>query len=263
MPRSARVSDQNFRQLLRLIGECREIGADAFIWRQHLLVGMRPLLGDFLGIVGAGRFALPARVARPSLIVEHGWDCDSSRRHWLEYMAQMGPQADPYMNRFLEIFDPPLQTRVRRQLVSDADHFRSDYYQDYLRPLHLGDSLCSFLETSDGRFEAVVLHRRINDPPWTARELQVLDLLHREIAPMIGRELADFDGHDAVPLPPRMHQTLDAMLEGLSEKETAARLDLSGHTVHQYVKALYRRYRVRSRSELLALWIRRHRLSLP
>ena len=60
-----------------------------------------------------------------------------------------------------------------------------------------------------------------------------------------------------------MHQTLDAMLEGLSEKETAARLDLSGHTVHQYVKALYRRYRVRSRSELLALWIRRHRLSLP
>ena len=53
------------------------------------------------------------------------------------------------------------------------------------------------------------------------------------------------------------------MLEGLSEKETAARLDLSGHTVHQYVKALYRRYRVRSRSELLALWIRRHRLSLP
>ena len=75
---------------------------------------------------------------------------------------------------------------------------------------------------------------------------------------MVGGELASADGHPS-PLAPRLQETLDATLEGLSEKEIAARLRLSEHTVHQYVKALYRRYRVRSRAELMALWVLRHR----
>jgi DNA-binding NarL/FixJ family response regulator len=50
----------------------------------------------------------------------------------------------------------------------------------------------------------------------------------------------------------RLLQTLCLLLDGLSEKEIAAALQLSPHTVHDYVKSLYRTYRVRSRAELHA-----------
>src|SRR5947208_3414341 len=49
----------------------------------------------------------------------------------------------------------------------------------------------------------------------------------------------------------RMEQTLRSLLGGDSEKQVAAKLGLSQHTVHVYVKALYRKYGVSSRGELL------------
>jgi DNA-binding CsgD family transcriptional regulator len=55
-----------------------------------------------------------------------------------------------------------------------------------------------------------------------------------------------------VSLSPRLRQTLERLLVGDSEKEVAARLGLSRHTVHVYVKTLYRRFDVSSKGELFA-----------
>jgi DNA-binding CsgD family transcriptional regulator len=64
---------------------------------------------------------------------------------------------------------------------------------------------------------------------------------------------------DSTPVPtnvaelsPRQEQTLQYLLGGDSEKQVARKLKLSQHTVHVYVKALYRRFGVSSRAELLA-----------
>ena len=52
-------------------------------------------------------------------------------------------------------------------------------------------------------------------------------------------------------LSPRERDTLDCLLTGAAEKEVAARLGLSVHTVHSYVKSLYRKLGVSTRAELL------------
>lgn len=57
-------------------------------------------------------------------------------------------------------------------------------------------------------------------------------------------------------LPPRQQQVLFRLQSGNSEKEIAWALGISRHTVHVYVKLLYRSFGVRSRGELLSLWIR-------
>ena len=70
--------------------------------------------------------------------------------------------------------------------------------------------------------------------------------------------VAPINFEDAAPVPglsPRESQTLGRLLKGFSEKQIALALSISRHTVHIYVKQLYRRFRVNSRSELLALWI--------
>jgi len=64
---------------------------------------------------------------------------------------------------------------------------------------------------------------------------------------------------DLPPLSPRMQQTLELLLAGDSEKQIAGKLKLSRHTVHVYVKALYRGFGVASRGELLSRFIDRCR----
>jgi DNA-binding NarL/FixJ family response regulator len=57
-------------------------------------------------------------------------------------------------------------------------------------------------------------------------------------------------------LSPRMRDTLQHLLCGDSEKEVAARLKLSPHTVHIHVKNLYKHFQVCSRGELMARCLR-------
>src|SRR5258705_13889439 len=54
----------------------------------------------------------------------------------------------------------------------------------------------------------------------------------------------------------RKQQTLERLLHGLAEKQIAKELSISVHTVHVYVKQLYKTFRVNSRGELLSLWLR-------
>ena len=56
-------------------------------------------------------------------------------------------------------------------------------------------------------------------------------------------------------LSPRMRQTLRLLLEGDSEKQIAQKLRLSQHTIHVYVKALYRGFGVNSRGELMSHFV--------
>ena len=56
-------------------------------------------------------------------------------------------------------------------------------------------------------------------------------------------------------LSPRYSRVLDQLLAGKSEKEMAPILELSTRTVHKYVEHVYRAFSVRSRAELMALFI--------
>lgn len=73
-------------------------------------------------------------------------------------------------------------------------------------------------------------------------------------------------GPPAAQLPnlsPRMRQTLDRLLIGDSEKQIAAHLGVSKHTIHVYVKALYKGFDVCSRGELLAKFVTPATFSSP
>lgn len=109
------------------------------------------------------------------------------------------------------------------------------------------------------------LHGSVSDP--TQRKRRLLADLCRLIGEDLngnlnGRPHAHANGNSAAngdsDLSPRLRQTLKSLLAGDSEKQVAAHMGLSQHTVHVYVKALYRRYGVSSRGELLARWVKKN-----
>ena len=78
-----------------------------------------------------------------------------------------------------------------------------------------------------------------------------------EIAVEVEVVACDDDGSALLRvLPPRLRETLQLLVEGFSEKQLADQMKLSPHTVHDYVKALYRRMGVQSRAELVARVVR-------
>jgi DNA-binding CsgD family transcriptional regulator len=78
-----------------------------------------------------------------------------------------------------------------------------------------------------------------------------------EMCKMLGDHLSGTtDVAQGVTLAPRLRQTLRALVRGDSEKQIASALGLSPHTVHVYVKQLYKRFNASSRGELLSRFIR-------
>jgi DNA-binding NarL/FixJ family response regulator len=89
------------------------------------------------------------------------------------------------------------------------------------------------------------------------REVMLLKLLHDEIAPLIGVCLATEEHFSRDGLSKRLRETLSQLLQGKSEKEVAAALQLRPGTVHEYITSIYRHFDVSSRAELMAYFVHR------
>jgi DNA-binding CsgD family transcriptional regulator len=79
-----------------------------------------------------------------------------------------------------------------------------------------------------------------------------------ELLTGVPQRRSNSDSGAAAPLPelaPRVRQTLGRLLQGDSEKQIASRLGISPHTIHVYIKTLYRTFNVNSRGELLARFV--------
>jgi DNA-binding CsgD family transcriptional regulator len=243
------------RDAYRLIGECRDLGNDPARWFPRMLEGLSRLVG---GIVTGGEGLAP-RVDRPMthLSAFESGMTPSERAILVAYMRDGGPAADPLFAR-LEYVAGKTITRTRRQVIRDADYHRSSVYDRYFRVGKVEHRLISVHRRSGERsISALCLHRAPRERDFSPREQGLLTLFHDELGPLVGRALVSVAEASPDDLSPRLRQTLACLLEGDSEKQVASRLGLSVPTVHQYVTALYKRFGVRSRGQLMAHALRR------
>jgi len=221
-----------------------------------MLEGLCGLLGAPVATGGEGQWPRPRRAVVVISAFEVGLD-SHARELYRAYHRELGPAGDPVF-RALQHVPDRLVTYTRRQLVSNTAWYGSVCWNDYYRPAHIDHQLTSVHQTSyDGAISASVLVRASGERDFSPRELQLLNFFHGELGPLIGRSLVSVLEPSPERLSLRLRQTLGCLLEGDSEKQVAARLNLSHATTHQYVTALYRRFRVQSRAQLLAHVMRR------
>src|SRR5205814_1002417 len=114
-----------------------------------------------------------------------------------------------------------------------------------------------------GRRLKLSFHREMTDQPFTQRDAHVLHIFNENLskaylasdaddAPSYGSTDVD---ERVTALPARVRPVLQRLLAGDAEKQAALALSLSPHTVHEYVKVLYRTFNVNSRGELLAQFV--------
>ncbi|HXL34347.1 MAG TPA: LuxR C-terminal-related transcriptional regulator [Gemmatimonadales bacterium] len=256
MAKSDLLRLQDVRDAYRLIGECRDLGSDPALWCPRMLEGLCRLIGAPMATGGEGQWSRPGRPVQVMSAFDVGLD-SHTRERYIAYHRELGPAGDPVF-RALQHVPGRVVTYTRRQLIPNTAWYGSVCWNDYYRPAHIDHQLTSVHQTSDeGAISAIALVRASGERDFSPRERQVLDFFHEELGPLIGRSLVSVLEPSPERLSPRLRQTLGCLLEGDSEKQVAARLNLSHATTHQYVTALYRRFRVQSRAQLLAHVMRR------
>jgi DNA-binding CsgD family transcriptional regulator len=213
-------------------------------------------------VMGGEMGGLPDGPLRTVGTTDWGWVSGFRREGWLEALRwfDRDPLEHPIFRSLVdELKRRPAATMPRRQLLADRDWYRSDAFNVIHVTAGVDATIHSFLpiaETGD-TFSGIILNRALGRRSFNEREQRLVAFLHAELTSQIGRSLARFDEPRPSALAPRAREVLRCVLEGDGDKQIAARLDLSRHTVNQYLKTIYRHFEVSSRAELLARWIRR------
>jgi DNA-binding CsgD family transcriptional regulator len=244
------------RRLLRLMREANELltaGSDPTL---HVISGLGGIVGaDASATADATDFRPTGRVT-VGPIVSAGLSQNDLDGIFRTYALE-GAGADPVV--------PIMATRHGAQPVYTCTRWESVTREQWDRSSvaegmrGLSESLYSTrLTGEDNRCNGVMLLRR--NTPFDEESKNLVRLFHLECYRELGERRNVAAAHAIIEgLPRRQRETLDCLLRGDSEKGAAARMNVSPHTLHNYVKALYSAFGVSSRPELLALCLRTSR----
>jgi DNA-binding CsgD family transcriptional regulator len=223
----------------------------------------------------AAAFTLQQPDVEPAIIgmIETGFASPAQRQAFAdEFSAQ--PFRDPFSRAALTRFtrtQADTMTLLRIDATDDSAWASDAHVITHRRRTGLGDAILSLHRASErGMLYALYIFRHaVTEPPhgsppagadivaaarFTPRERLLLDTAHRGIATFYRSEESTRRTSPAASLTPRLRETLEYLLTGLSERQVALKMSLSIHTVHDYVKTLYTHFGVSSRSDLLIKW---------
>jgi DNA-binding CsgD family transcriptional regulator len=263
MPKSMHIAHAHLQAISRLLGECRELGDDAVVWRQHFYAGLGRLLGAELVLSGevggclSGQYRMHGGTAWG---FERGFDLRGYEA--LGQAFAVDPcQSEMWTLQMEAIRDNPHKGFVLGgESTFPEQQWRRTYdYQVICRNMGVDRNIHSMQRIAAGHesYDSIALCRPPGESSFDEREAALLGWAHQETARLVGGALAGWADPSPSALAPRPRQVLHCLLEGDSDKQIAARLQLSPHTVNQYTKQIYRHFHVSGRTELLSRWIRR------
>lgn len=241
-----RLRLSHVRSVFRLLSEVRDLGASPLAWRRHMVTRLLKLVDG--GTCISAEAVIPKKPGSPRLLgTVIGGVSDPRLVSVYRALVERGGYALDLRQEGVAGRTNSTVTRTRQQMAENrAWRQRPDL--DPWRTLDCAHFICSnqYLP-SCGCVHIIMLTRSGRERPFDELERRIVALFHAEL----GRLWRRTDDDSTADLPPRLQQTLELLLEGLSEGQIVAKLQLSPHTVHDHVKRLYGRFRVNSRAQLL------------
>ncbi len=179
----------------------------------------------------------------------------------LQYFADINRHPDPAHTMLCEMLlrDPSLCGAFAHHQLVDDDGEAWCTHRDAVRtPGNVGAELFLVTPTATPSLVgSVTLHRASRDPLFSPGDIALAGLIAQSLTPLFDIRLSERRTHAVIEqLTPRMRDTLVGILRGGSEKTIASDLQLSKHTVHEYMKRLHVAFGVSTRTELLAQVLR-------
>ena len=248
---------KDFRGLLQLSAKLHgEFSSNAFV---DALRELRMFVGAKVAALRVASGVLPdGEVAVRGL--DHSEWIDPAEEKAFHAASQPAMACHPMLsriNRANSAAEEPI-TLLREQISEDDAWYGSQFVVHCCRPAGIDHCIFSAIQLPKPGWVAILeLYRTWgSNRLFTERDRAIAHLTHIELARHYRKHPACSSASSvSVLITPRMRHVLKHILEGFSEKEVAAALGLSVHTVHTYCVSLYRRYGVHSRGELMSKFI--------
>ena len=260
------VSLNDVSAVIRLVREVCDRWDDPPAWREHLLQGTCSLVDGHSATMLADRQHQPGWFGNVGVIALVGMPVET-KPLLQTYVSQIDQRriddvaenGMPGMSGlFAQMKSQGWVTMAGSQSPDDVTLPASPMDQRLMERVDWGHYVVSIRVVDvPRRPEVINTYRPHRAQPFGPREVALLKLLHDEIAPLVGVRLATEEHVSRDGLSKRLRETLSLLLKGYSEKQITAELRLAPRTIHDYVTMLYEHFRVSSRAELLAYFIRR------
>lgn len=257
------LTSRDWRGLLTLSGELAEISADdPAAAASHAMGSLYDLMGADEGFLLFSRRVLnreahadPLSGWRPVQVFQHRRAAERSRILTDWYTEPGRLLEDVTVQHITRTAGRP-RAYLHGDLMGEAEWRRQPTVAELMRGLGVRDRLVGAAPVGAG-LEVFIGMDRVGGRDFVSRQRDVLQAALTHIR-WFFRHLARYSGVTGPALPavsPREGQTLHGLLSGRSESRIGRDMGISAATVHQYVTSLYRKLRVRSRAELMALFI--------
>lgn len=262
MSQSSRISNEAIVAIHNKLGECRELGDDPAIWRLHACQSFQKMFDSQLVVVG--EMIIPRNgPPKGNGTIEWGWHNGLRQDGWNDAMKTfaMNPQYSVYLTKVIERAAKDQEaTCSRKELITDREWNASRERELYYDAIGIDACIHSFCPVGYGPpcdKSGMIISRVKGERQFNQRELNLLKYLHSELSKLVGTKLCGFNEPAPTDLAPRVRDVLKLVLEGEGDKQIAKKLVISIYTVNQYVKVIFRHFRVCSRPELMARWLKR------
>lgn len=244
------LSTSDARAIIRLLGEVCGLQEDHAGKKRHLMEGLCHLVdADYWAWV------LAAELEPGKFPVYVGFLSGRFSESELAEFLQI--QAHPEMIRWTEPMARAVSQTGRAVTRNVQDQFS---YKDFLASevgqwwsrAGLQPRCITFHPLADGSATGIGLYRKTGRPLFTEREGRIMHILLTEV-PWLHQMGWPEDRCAKIPsLPTRCWIVHELLLQGYRRPEIASHLNLSIHTVNDYVKRIFAHLGVHSQSELIA-----------
>ena len=243
------IDEEDARAMVRLIGNVALMDATRQERRRAIMLGLADLIEADVWAWATAGHANPGEQPIYTVILKGGFTDEqfATIMHATEH-----PDMAKLTSQLFEDFASTCghTTRLRQQVDPTNFFERSEVYHLW-RKADIGPNILSLRPTESGQISFIGLYRRFNRPLFSERESRIAHIVLSEL-PTLHDDTTPTDMGSLVGgLAPRPREILNLLLQGNNRKEIAYFLDLSTHTVGDYIKEVYRRFNVHSQSELI------------
>jgi hypothetical protein len=244
--KSTRLRARDIRDVMRLVGDVRTCGHDPRGWRVFACRELCRLTDAFVGM-SIQAFFTP-QGPKVAEMVDNGWDDPQQQQVYYRWLGSPEFGTDPMMATLTRLGNTTFAW-PRHQNIDDRSWYTAPTVSEIRRASCVDNCIISSVRLPGGAVDQIALHRRWGETRFGRRETVLVSLFHREL-----QRIWDADARHRAPvhgLPPYLRRTLEAILNGGSEKEAATSLGVTQSSLHSYVKQLHLRLHATSRFDLI------------
>ncbi len=248
------INETDARSMVGLVAAVAALQADHTTAKRFLMNGLKEMIGADSWVWALG-YLNPDRPPVYASYLHEGFD-------ELRFARYLQAVEHPDMKILMEPFTRELMTRetqltrTRQQMEPPGAEISAAGAHPLWLAADIFPIILSARKLSEECVSIIALYRRADQAAFDERERKIAHILLSEVPWLHASGWPEDFGVKTPMLSRTRRLVLNLLLEGRSRKMVADQLDLSIHTVSDYVKDIYRNFGVQSHAELMRKFTR-------